>query len=244
MSPQTLSIPPLLVFADPAGERWGVAVGEGDTLLAMGPLDRATEAAAAATLEPDGEPGAWTLSAAAGTLRATAEPAGISVPDGDGGLALVRISGSLLGEEDAQAAAGGVRHPGWPDLQADSVRLLCAWFSPERAMALLAVRPARTKGHDRDQLSALCIGERDGMIIFDPRLSTTYGDNHSLRRVGVELWLGENEEADMYSLRMAGEATGAAANLPVDGARLQAQPFRCHSRGETGVGVYVLISRP
>ena len=243
MSRETLSIPPVLAFADPAGELWGVAVGEGDTLLATGPLDRATDAAAAATLEAGGAPDTWTLSAASGSLSATAEPAGVSVPDADGGLALVRISGSLLGDEEAPAAAGGVRHPGWPDLQADSVRLLCAWFSPERAMAFLAVRPSRAKGQDRDELSAICIGERDGMIAFDPRLSTTYGEDYVLRRVGVELWLGENEEADMYSLRMAGEATGSAATLPVDGARVQAQPFRCHSRGETGVGVYVLISR-
>jgi hypothetical protein len=80
------------------------------------------------------------------------------------------------------------------------------------------------------------------MSPFDPRLSSTYDGDGRLRRVGVELWLGENEEADMCSLRMAGEATGAAAVLEVESGTVLAQPFRCHSRGESGAGMYLLIS--
>lgn len=237
MSRQTLSIPALLAFAAPTSGLWGVVPAGSDPALVLGRMDVPADGATAVSLEADPSAEVWTLSTGEAGLSATVEPAAVAVPEPDPGLALVRVSGSLLGAE----AAGGLRHPGWPDLQAESVRLLCAWFSPERAMAFLAVRPARAKGQDRDQLSAICIGEQDGMTVFDPRLSSTYADDGLLRRVGVELWLGENEEADMYSLRMAGEATGAAAVLQLDGLTVQAQPFRCHSRGETGAGAYLLI---
>jgi hypothetical protein len=92
-------------------------------------------------------------------------------------------------------------------------------------------------------VSVACLGEPPSHRAFDPRLSITYGGEGQLRRLGVELWLGESEDADLRSLRVAGEASPAIARLEVDGAGVQAQPLQAHSRGQSGVGVYVQISR-
>jgi hypothetical protein len=91
-------------------------------------------------------------------------------------------------------------------------------------------------------VSVVCLGEREGVSVFDPRLSSTYSEPERLRRVGVELWLGENEEADQYSLRRAGEAVGPPARLERKEATIAAQPVQCHCRGESGPGLYVLIT--
>lgn len=242
MSREPFSLPALLAYADSDSETWGVAVLGDRPQMATGRLAGGTEAAEMPELVSGIEPDSWILRTDAGVLRATAQPPQVSVAEADPELSLIRISGAVPGDQGSELAAGGVRHAGREAIKADSVRLLCAWFSPERGMALAAVRPPRARGQDRDELSAICIGEQDGMSAFDPRLSSTYGDHGRLRRVGVELWLGENEDADMYSLRMAGEATGAAAVLQAEGATVRAQPFRCHSRGEAGAGVYLLIS--
>lgn len=240
MSREAFFLPPLLAYADPVAETWGVATLGDQAQMAVGELARAS-ATAVGNLAAELESDTWTLNTEAGALRVTPQPASVGVPGTDPGLSLMRLSGPGPGGGEPELSAPGVRHVGGDGIKADSIRLLCAWFSPERGMAVLAVRPPRARGQDRDELSAICAGEQDGMSAFDPRLSSTYGENGWLRRVGVELWLGENEEADMYSVRMAGEATGASAVLEADGAIVRAQPFRCHSRGEAGAGVYLLI---
>jgi hypothetical protein len=242
MSREAFSLPPMLAYADPVARAWGVAVLGEQAQMVVGQLEVASDAPSA--LEAGAELGSdpWTLTTEAGALHADPLAAEVSAAEPDPGLALVRVSGPVPGTDETELSAGGLRHLGREALKAHSVRLLCAWFSPERGMAVVAVRPPRARGQDHDELSVICIGEQDGMSAFDPRLSSTYGGDGRLRRVGVELWLGENEEADMYSLRMAGEATGAAAGLEADGVTVLAQPFRCHSRGESGAGVYLLIS--
>ncbi len=241
MSREALSIPPVVLFADPAQETWGVAVGGDQTASALGPLDASLDSSPA-ELQLESPTGRWTLRGVGGELTISPVPAATVGEDGDGGLTPIHVTGGRLGDPEIPEA-GGVRHPGWAETKADSVRLLCAWFPAERAIALAAVRPRGARGQERDEIGVACVGEPEDLTVFDPRLSSTYDQAGHLRRVGVELWLGENEDADLHSLRMAGEATGATASLDVDGLLVQAQPFVCHSRGESGLGVYALITR-
>ena len=237
MSREGLSIPPILLFADPERGAWGVAAGERSILAAgAAAIDSPAQSARMEVEDPSGA----RLRGEAGDLAISSGPPAITGPDGQTDLSLVRVAGSLLGAEAADG--GGLRFPGRPPAKIDSVRLVYANFSPARSLALLAVRPTRARGQDRDEMSVACLGERDGVSAFDPRLSSTYDGEGWLRRVGIELWLGEDEEADLYSLRMAGEATGVTATLEIDGAVVRAQPFACHSRGDAGVGVYLLIT--
>jgi hypothetical protein len=180
--------------------------------------------------------GQWEMRRAGEEIQALEQPADVTDEDPDPGLRIVQVSGAVEG--------AGIVHAGRPEVEAESVRMLFAWFPEGVTVGLMAARPAKAKGQDRDELTVACLGEPTGTKVFDPRLSSTYGDGGLLRRVGVELWLGESEEADLYSLRLAGEASGAVARLDVEDAVVQAQPFAAHSRGHSGIGVYLLIARP
>jgi hypothetical protein len=235
MSRLAVPIPPVLAFAALDGSRWGVAAGGEQGLVAVAE----TGARGAAEVGPGQlrrtAAGQWEMRRDGDLVTAVEQPAEATAEPGDDALRLVRLSGAV--------EATGIVHTGRAETLADSARLLFAWFPGDRAMALLAVRPARAKGQDRDELSIACLGEPEGQRVFDPRLSSTYGEE-GLRRVGVEVWLGESEDADLHSLRLAGEALGPVARLGLDGVLVQAQPFAGHSRGQSGIGVYVLIARP
>jgi hypothetical protein len=73
-------------------------------------------------------------------------------------------------------------------------------------------------------------------LVLDPRLSTTYDHDGDPRRVGVELWLGDDEQGELWPRRVAGMATGAR----VGRTGFSAYVFECTSRGELGAGIYVL----
>ena len=60
-------------------------------------------------------------------------------------------------------------------------------------------------------------GESDGIAAFDPRLSTTYAPDMSPLRMGIELWLGEHEDGDLYPRRVAGERSGPGVTVRVTG---------------------------
>jgi len=166
-------------------------------------------------------------------LAATPLP-GAAVSQGGGELAVCKVA---IGPVEGI----GVRWPGEPDGRFESVRLVAAGFSAEHAVGLAAVRPPGAKGQERDVVAAVSLGEREGVSVFDPRLSTTYAGDGALRRVGIELWLGETEEGEQYPHRVAGEPSGEPLALEADDLELHAYGLTCHSRGEDGSGVYVLI---
>lgn len=240
MSREGFTIPPILAFADPSRDLWGVLCGREPAAMALGSMQGAAQVTSA-ELRSAPDSGDWVAVTGDGELTATPERGVVNGTDDDAGLFLARVSGGPAGPDADSAGAAG--HPGWPGAELDSVRLLLAWFSPEQALALTAARPRKARGQDKDEVAVACLGEPDGLTAFDPRLSSTYGESGLLRRVGVEVWLGEDEEADLHSLRIGGEATAdGAARLELPGVRVQAQPLVCHSRGETGAGVYVLIT--
>ena len=221
--------PPMLAFADVNAGVWGLAVGDPSDGLTVAPLD-------------DNGPA---VSGVHDSLKITpADGPAAATPALDGELELIRVSGSLALPDGAELAidGGGIRCSAAPPSGGpDSVRLITAWFSSEHAVGLMATRPAGASNQQRDQVTAVCAGEREGVIVFDPRLSTTYDPSGNVRRMGIELWLGETEEGDQYPRRLAGEASGSATRRTTDGLVLQASPLRCHSRKELGGGVYVLI---
>jgi hypothetical protein len=231
---------PVAAFGDPAQGVWGVAVGGSSPGVVWGRLDDAsTGGFVPATMsQTDAE---WRI-AGDGlelTLVPLADGSGV-MPDPEGVLELCRVAGRIdaAGAED-EAELGGVRCSALPSGRIVSSRLVAAWFPDGHAMALLAARPAGAKGQDRDALSVALSGEREGVHLFDPRLSTTYGDDGRPRRTGVELWLGETEEGDHYPRRVVGEADGDPVRHRLAG--LEAIGLRCHSRGEDGIGVYLLV---
>jgi hypothetical protein len=235
MSRQALPIPPVLAFASRDGGSWGVAAGRDPARVALG----RTDTAGPAQVDPGelgrGASGQWALRRNGDELEALEQAADVTDENPDSGLSLVQVAGPAEG--------AGIAYAGRPDAQADSARLLFAWFPEDRTVGLLAVRPAKARGQDRDELAVCCTGEPAGNHVFDPRLSSTYGEDGLLRRVGVELWLGESEESDLHSLRVAGESSPAVARLDLEDAVVQAQPFLAHGRGQSGIGVYVLITR-
>jgi hypothetical protein len=211
---------------------------------------------------PDGTTGHAVLGADADTrvlearLDATA-PAGEWRLDGDGlelvlspvaADGLVRASGTLTLDGDERS----VDAPGWretvdeapPADKLESVRLLAAWFGDDEALSLLAFRPRKARGQEGDTVTAALVEAGSLRTVSDPRLSTTYTGEGVPSRAGVELWVSEPTEdpetVNEHPHRVAGGAAGPRASWTDGGLELEAQPFRWHSHGEDGGGVYLL----
>lgn len=211
----------IVAFGDLAGDIWGVQAGAEPGDLTVGSYsDRAVTAAA------DGAVASVTPSAGRDAAR--------------GGLGLVTVSLRVGGGEHELP---GISYRLRAERKLDAVRLATAWFPPERAVAIAASRQQGAKGHDDDVIEVATPGEPEELVVFDPRLSTTYGPAGRVRRMGIELWLGEDEDGDLFPRRYAGEATGAHAAGSGRGVRWEAGALRCHSRGEDGAGLY-LVLRP
>ena len=117
------------------------------------------------------------------------------------------------------------------------------WFAVDDGLAMTAARRRKAKGHDRDLTVAAILEAAGGPAVEEPRLSTTYDADGAPARMGLELWLPEENGEQPYPRRAAGEAAGVAASATGDGAELTARPLRCHSRGNDGTGVYLLLRR-
>lgn len=124
----------------------------------------------------------------------------------------------------------------------ESLRDVCAWFPPGDGVALTALRPRKARGHGGDIITAVVFEPSGGLTAADPRLSTTYAADGSPRRAGLELWFNVSEDSDeQYPRRAAGEALGLGTASIVDGLTVAAHPFKWHSRGADGAGVYLLV---
>jgi hypothetical protein len=130
----------------------------------------------------------------------------------------------------------------------ESIRAVSVWFDPAEGFALTAFRPRKAKSHDRDLLAAAVIAAEGSAAVEEPRLSTTYAADGWPSRAGLELWLaeageGEGESERQYPRRASGEAIGGRAQTEDGELTLRAQPFRWHSRGREGTGMYLLARR-
>ncbi len=235
---------PIAAFTDPQTSVWGIAVGGESPLVALGSLDPGAnpehgEAPAVETANSE-----WALSWAGSDLSLSPTPPDAASEGIDGSLELCRVIGAVtLGGAVREIDCSGVRSRPLPSGRFDSSRLLAAWFPGGAGLALLAIRPAGAKGHERDSVLAAVRGEHEPATVFDPRLSTTYEADGTPRRLGVELWLGENDDADLRSRRFAGESIHSIATFRSAGVRIDGYALRCQGADAAGPGVY-LIARP
>jgi hypothetical protein len=243
-----------IAFATEDGTAWGAAVSGGDVWSLVTGQPAADHGALEVIEEADG---AWRLETEGGALSLlavaddppippaadSADPAAPQTPFVPGeGPELCRVTGTASGQ---QVQWRGIRVRMSPPRSAKealgSVRFVAGWFTDASAVGLIAARPRRHDRPDHDAASATLFDPERWLPITEPRLSTTYDGSQTPSRVNLELWIGEGEHE--YPRRAAGEAAARpAAAAAAGGGALQAVPLRCHSRGEEGVGVYVLAT--
>ena len=241
----------IVIFGDLEAEIWGVVVGGDEPRAAAAGLTDADVTLQPADLDLDDDE-VWTVTGPGLALRieradvAAATAAGDGTLDGRGALEPCRVSGSAtLSGTEREFDVGGVRSgplsagplsTGPGRKAGGSLRLLGTWFPAGHEIAVLSARPKGAKGQDRDAIGVTARGEEHPLVL-DPRLSTTYDQHGEPRRVGVELWLGDDEDGDQWPRRVAGAATGSHAAMN----GLSAYALRCVSRSEPGAGVYLLL---
>ena len=244
-----------VAFGDLEGTVWGAgwfAGGAGPAVAMFGGADGpAALVADRAPADQDVE-GDWRLEGAGSLVIAPAAGAvAVRAPQDEeitGYEQLCRVTGRLvLAGEERDVDCPGVRtwFPGPIDLERyESIRSVSTWFEPGEAMALTAFRARKAKHHDGDAIAAAVIGPESSSPVEDPRLSTTYEADGWPVRAGLELWLPSADESEpAYPRRASGEAAGTRGEAQSAGLELRAEPFRWHSRGRDGAGMYILARR-
>ena len=157
---------------------------------------------------------------------------------------LCRVSGSVRrGSERTRDDCLGQRGHQWgaPDWERLSLaRTLSAWFEGGPGVALASARPEGAAGHDAELASAFMLEPEAAVAIADPRLSTTSDAEGRQRRAGLELWVGEDDEAGPH--RLAGEAV-CGTTLDLGRLRLDCAFFDWRMDGRHGVGRYDVLRR-
>jgi hypothetical protein len=234
-STPTSSTPTSAASVAPTGQERFVALGAGDRTIV-----------AAALLHDGGESEDWRLEGDGVELTISATGAAVagSGADGPSGFhQLCRVHGRVRLDGTGREIDCIGRRGGYPDgvvaERLDSVRDVSAWFEAADGLAVVALRPGKSRGQETDLVTAVVFGSDVPHTITDPRLSTTYTASGQPLRAGVELWLGDDEE-QQYPRRALGEAVGAGATGRVGRFEVLAQPFRWQSRGREGAGVYLL----
>jgi hypothetical protein len=237
MSTMAPASAPIAIFGDFDADIWGIVVGGAEPHAAVAGLSGADVALQPADLDlEDGE--TWTLTGDGFALRVERADATTATVDGERSLEPCRVSGSATIEAaEREFDVGGVRSSALTADGIDSLRLLGTWFPAGHEIAILSVRPKGAKGNDRDAIGVIARGEEHALVL-DPRLSTTYDEHGEPLRVGVELWLGDDEDGEQWPRRVAGATTGSR----VDSNALSAYALQCVSRSEAGAGVYVLLT--
>jgi hypothetical protein len=252
-----MSAPPALrtlAFGDLEGTVWGAgwfsdAADGAVTILGAGDAPPTVVSGQPPTEEAlDGD---WHLGGAGELVVApAAEPVALRMPQDqlEGYDQLCRVTGRLGldgGEHEVDCLGVRTWFPGPIDLERyESVRAVSSWFEPDEAIVLTAFRARKAKSHDGDLTAAAMIGPESSVAVDDPRLSTTYEAEGWPLRAGLELWLPSAEDSEQqYPRRAAGEALGARAHAQTGALELRAEPFRWHSRGRDGAGMYVLARR-
>lgn len=227
---------PITIFGDLDGDLWGVVAGGARPLAAIGRMtDPDVELRSAELDQSDDD--VWTLIGAGCDLRVERATATTVTEGGERGLDPCRVAGSVeLDGRRREFDVAGLRSGAIALAGGDSLRVFGAWFPADHQIGMIASRPKGAKGHDRDRIAVVARGEEHSLIV-DPRLSTTYDGAGAPRRVGLELWLGDEPEGDLWPRRVAGSSTGSS----VAGAGLSAYAFECVSRGEPGAGIYLVL---
>lgn len=228
-------------FPDPAGSGLA-ALGDGGANAAL--------AAVELSAGDDGDD--WRLDGDGGALVVAPVAEAASVQAAQDAIAgydqLCRVTGRFAVDGEPRAVdCLGVRtwFAGPIELERyDSIRAVASWFEPDEALTLTAFRTRKAKGHDAELVTGAVIGPEGAMPAEDPRLSTTYEADGWPVRAGLELWLAPAEGSDrQYQRRASGEASGPRVETAASGLEVRAEPFRWHSRGRDGAGMYILARR-
>lgn len=246
MNAVTAPAAPLAIFADLDGDLWGVLVGGEQPRAGVGRLTDADIGLRPAELDTSDDD-VWTLIGAGCDLRLERADATTSSAERASVIDPCRVSGSVeLGGTRREFDVGGLRSGTLSASGDDSVRVFAAWFPAGHEIGMVAARPQGAKGHDRDSIAVIARGEEHPLVI-DPRLSTTYDQAGAPRRIGLELWLGDDPDGELSPRRMAGTSTGSRIDATgvgragVGDGKLGAFAFECVSRGEPGAGIYLLL---
>ena len=123
----------------------------------------------------------------------------------------------------------------WDDLEA--VRVLTARLGDERVLGLVALRPAGARGHGEELVTG-AVGDGTSFAqLEDPLLSTEYGPDNRPRRVGLEVYPGD----DGLALRIAGEARAVEASES-GGVRRVAAALELRGPHGTGAGALDILA--
>ena len=123
----------------------------------------------------------------------------------------------------------------WDEI--DAVRVFSGRFEDGRGVALAALRPRGAAGHGDDAIFGVLVSDGEIESLSEALLSTEYGPDGAVRRVGLELY----REQDGLPLRVAGDVTGVSSEH--DG-RVDRQRVTLALRaGGSGVGVLDVLSR-
>jgi hypothetical protein len=238
-----------VAFAELDASVWGAAWSrapddEGFTVLGGGGHSKT----ASAVLRAGADDAEWLLEG--DCVELTVAPASSAVATGIGSgfdqLCQVRGRASIDGadrEIDCIGRRGG-HGDGIKLDKFDSVRDVSAWFAPTDGLAVMAMRPRKSRGQDSDLVEAAVLDPEVTSSVEDPRMSTTYTSAGQPLRAGFELWLAGEDEGTQFPRRAAGEAAGPGASARWGDFDILAAPFRWHSRGRDGAGVYLLARRP
>jgi hypothetical protein len=253
VSTLTLTAVRTIAFGDLEAGVWGAGWVGSEALLVVGTETdaRALPDSSIQGAEAD-EEWAATADGAELTIAPAGEPATEAVLGGFDQLCYVRGTVTLAGVEQPVECLGRRALRGQLELdRLESVRDFSAWFKPiesgesaesaAEGLALTALRPRDSVANDTDLITAALLEPGASTAVADPRLSTTYSADGAPIRVGLELWLEVDPEGEQpFPRRAAGEALAAIASAATNGFDLQARPFRCHTRGREGLGVYLL----
>jgi hypothetical protein len=123
--------------------------------------------------------------------------------------------------------------PGWE--RAGGLRVISASFEDGALLAVAAVRPAGSEGHDAEAIGAALVApEGEATQLHEALLSTEYGPDGRARRLGLELYEGATEPP----VRVVADRVADARQ---DADREQTA-LRLRMEGTSGTGLYELIS--
>jgi hypothetical protein len=228
----------------PSGRGWEHVQAGGVSTAVLAPLERWTVAF------DGGAAGGFTLE-----LTALGPPVATQGGGLDGYEQPCRVrGGARVGDREIAVDCLGQRGHAWgvPDWERLAMtRTLSAWIDDRLTVLISALRPAKAKGHDRDEISAFVLeGAPLAPVaaIDEPLLSTAYDEDGRQRRAGWELWpVAEDPEADSEDDdRRRGARRGAGellcgTSLDLGSLRLECAFFRFRMEGREGVGRYDVL---
>jgi hypothetical protein len=166
----------------------------------------------------------------------------VAVPGGGEPLRLTwdrRAAESLAADGPDGRGRSPWRLEGEPDWEAaEALRLVSAVFEDGRTLALAALRPRGTAGHDRDSVAHHLEESGERIALTEALLSTEYDADGLPRRIGVELWA----EPESQPMRLAADRQGEV-EVAGDGVRRELARMSFRLEGASGTGTYELLER-